>query len=55
MKSVLDGLRSGFEMAEKRINKLKDTASEIIKSGVRGKNQGKLIRASETCGILSYA
>lgn len=53
MKSVLDGLRSGFEMAEKRINKLKDTASEIIKSGVRGmggKNQGKLIRASETCG-----
>lgn len=37
MNNVLDGLRSGFEMAEKKINKLKDISTEIIKSGVEGK------------------
>lgn len=37
MKNVLDGLRSGFEMAEERINKLKDISSEIIKFGVQRK------------------
>lgn len=53
MKNTLGGINSRLNKAEAILTELENTATEIIKSELRGKKTGKMRRVSVICGTAS--